>query len=355
MEGYCLSKSSRILSKEHILLHTANDDDEYEHVQVGYVITPIKLRCTIYGEIVKGIKVMKTHECRTEYGKDEIWVQTDEFVALKIDRRQSMKRLHNENSIMTNPENPWKEIAALQLLGSDGVHPNVIRLLGAFVDDECLYEVMPYYSDGNLGEFMRHHPHGISETQARPIFKQIISGLYYIHSHGVSHHDISADNCMLDNSRCILIDFGMSLRIPHSFPDGGAADDVTDASIGTVRRLIHSQNHCGKLRFMAPEIYAKSYAFDGMAADIWSTGVILFLMVTGRHPYERPAMNDSGYYDLLNERFYWDIHAVNPLISWGREISCELVDLLKRMLKSDERERATLAQVLNHRWINPSA
>ena len=333
-------------------------------MQVGYVITPIKLKCTIYGEIIKGVKVIKTDECKSKFkcgeddecftleNRNDTWIQTDEFVALKIDRRHSMKRLHNENSTVMNPENPWKEIAALQLIGSGGAHPNVTRLLGAFVDDECLYEVMPYYSDGSLSEFMRHHPNGISEVQARDIFVQIILGVYNIHSHGVCHHDISADNCMLENSRCIIIDFGMSLRVPHSFPDGGAADDVTDSSMGTVRRLIHSQCHCGKLRFMAPEIYAKNYAFDGMAADIWSAAVVLFLMITGRQPYERPDKNDSGYYDLLNDSFYWDIHAVNPLISWGREVSCELVDLLKIMLRTNERERATLKQILNHQWMS---
>jgi serine/threonine protein kinase len=359
IRGLCLSQTTGKWSEEHILLPTQVRD---EQLNVGYVMTPLTLRRTLCGEIIKGTKVIKKDFSEVEYDiNDEqlnslvgeysgsLWLETDDYVAIKVDRRHSMQRLHDKSSTLTNPENPWKEVAALQLLNS---HPNVINLLGAFVDDECLYEVMPYCSGGSLSKFMLHYQNGMPEAQARQKFLQITLALFHIHSHGVCHHDISADNVMLDGTRCILIDFGMSLRVPHSYIDDptGATDDVTDFSMGTTRRLIHSHCHCGKLRFMPPEIYAKKYAIDGLAADIWSTGVVLFLMITGRQPYERPDMKDPGYYDLINESFYWS-STVNPLVSWGRVISSELIDLLKIMLRPNPRERATLRQILNHSWL----
>lgn len=358
--GLCLTKPTGKWNKEKVLL-CVNDHDEGTHV--GYVLTPIRLKQTICGEIIKGIKLMKVdaNRCNVEHGeclahesKQTFWVMTRESVAIKINRRHSMQLLHNISSTVTNPENPWKEVAALQLIGN--THPNVIHLLGAFVDDECLYEVMPYCSGGSLKAFMRHHPNGISETQSRDLFVQIILGLHHIHAHGVCHHDISTDNCLLDETctKLVIIDFGMSLRVPYSYIDdpSGITDDVTDESMRTTRRLIHSHAHCGKLAFMAPEIYLKEYAIDGLTADIWSAGIVLFFMITGRHPYVRPDIEkDTGFYDLVDESFYWNNDNRTRLISWGCEVSNALVDFMKTILRVEPRERATLYQILKHDWL----
>ena len=366
--GLCWKRSCGKWIEGSVLLQYTTED-EYAHLDIGYMFTPLTLRQTLCGEIIKGVKVKKIDSKNVKYEHNDdfesmmrenvgnLWEMTDEFVVIKVDRRQSMQRLHDTHSTVTNPENPWKEVAALQLLGN--THPNVINLLGAFIDDRCLYEVMPYCSGDSLSTFIRSHPNGISVTQARHIFVQLLLGLHHIHSHGVCHHDISLSNIMFDEdgSNCIIIDFGMSLRVPHSYMDdpSGATDDVTDESMGTTRRLIHSNNHCGKLRFMAPEIYQREYAFDGLAVDIWSAGVVLFALITGKQPYERPDANkDSGYYDLIDDGFYWDTHKVDPLLSWGHEVSFELVDLLKKMLNPNPRERATLSQILNHRWLYAS-
>ncbi|KAL7545521.1 hypothetical protein ACHAWF_008870, partial [Thalassiosira exigua] len=147
-----------------------------------------------------------------------------------------------------------------------------------------------------------NYPSGLEEYVARDIFVQTLKGVHYIHSRGVCHRDLSTDNIMLDkNRRCAIIDFGMCLRVPYSYPDdpSGTTDDVTDITIGTNRRLIHCHAHCGKLHFIAPEIYKKN-SFDGFAADIYSLGIILFVLLTGRHPYIRPDENDPGYHMLTN-------------------------------------------------------
>lgn len=240
----------------------------------------------------------------------------------------------------------------MQLLGNS--HPHVMGLLGAFMDKNYLYEVMQFCSQGTLSAYIHAYPSGLAEDSAYDMFMQIISGVNYIHSRGVCHHDLSTDNVMLDeNGTCIIIDFGMCLRIPHSYPDdpAGVLDDVTDITIGTSRRLIHSQSHCGKLRFMAPEIYQKKDAFDGILSDIWSLGVILFVLLTGRQPYERPEDSDPGYHDLVDPHFYW-MENIDPCISWGREISFEAVDVLRSMLHPDPRDRATLGSVFKYKWVS---
>lgn len=336
----------------------------------AYMITSFILKRTICGKIVKGfvLKRLDASSFKTvadghlveessacyEGSLGSVWEKSDDVIAIKIDYRQVMKRLHSENHLKRNPENPWKEVAAMQLLGND--HPNVVGLIAAFMDDKCLYEVLEYCSQGSLNNFMTNHPTGVQEPQARRLFNDILSGLAFMHSHGVCHHDLSTDNVLLADGvmRPVIIDFGMSLRVPYSYPDdpAGTTDDVTDISMGTNRRLIHSQNHCGKLRFMAPEIYNREDHFDGLLSDIWSLGIILFVLLTGRYPYEKPDISDPGFYDLINPSFYWDTVNVDPRFSWGFEISDAAVELLRKMLSIDLRERATLSWILDHKWVN---
>lgn len=321
------------------------------------------------GVVMKGVvlrrrKLDVTNECdqtddsydgalpNKQLNGDRSWEKTNQYVAIKIDKRSVIMRLHNGNTTNRNPENPWKEISVMQLVGS--AHPNIVKLLGAFSDDQSLYEVMHYCSGGNLSTFiLQHHPQGVPDAQAKAMFQQILDGVYYMHSKGVCHHDLSTNNILLDgdNNTCIIIDFGMSLRVPYSYPDDRFTDDVTDISIGTTRRLIHTHTFCGKMHFVAPEIYQKAYKFDGPAADIWSLGVILFVLLTGKQPYERPDDNDQGYHDLIDPSYYWDASKVNPCLSWGKELSVDVVDLLQNMLCPDPRNRASLGWITMHAWF----
>lgn len=359
----CFHKGTGTWSEERALVQqNPKSEKSVPSDDVAYMLTSIRIRQTVCGEIVKGVILQRYDQTESSYStmetktSDSKWETTDEYVAIKVDRRRTMQQLHSAKLLQRNPENPWKEIAALQMLGSD--HPNVISLLGAFADDLCLYEVMPYYSGGNLSAYMHAHQNGLPEAQARGIFLQIINGLHFMHSRGVCHHDISTENILFkedENSlRCIIVDFGMCLRTPHNYPDDpiGTTDDITDVSMGTQRRLIVSRNHCGKLRFMAPEIYQKKDCFDGLAVDIWSVGVVLFILLTGRQPYEKPdEIKDAGYHDLVDMSYYWNASKVNPCFSWGHAVSNEATDLLKNMMCPDPRERATLGWIGSHDWL----
>lgn len=352
---WCFDRSKSVWTEEQAILSQSDD--------IAYMLTSVTVKQTICGEIIKGVILRRADsnvvatttsniddnvQSKILAHQDNLWEVTNDYVVIKVDRRKTMEQIHK-----SNPENPWKEVAALQLLGNN--HPNIISLMDAFMDKQCLYEVMPFCPKGNLKSSISNHPAGLTEKRAREIFSQILRGVYYIHSRGVAHHDISTDNVMLDeDGRCVIIDFGMCLRIPYSYPDDPNCilEDVTDITVGTKRRLIHSQNHCGKLRFMAPEIYQKEVAgFDGYASDLWSLGVVLFVLLTGRQPYERPDEKDPGYHDLVDPHFYWDMKEINPVLSWGHDMSPTAVHLLRKMLCPDPRDRATLGWILNHEWL----
>mmetsp|Transcript_11666 Transcript_11666/g.17964 ORF Transcript_11666/g.17964 Transcript_11666/m.17964 type:complete len:108 (+) Transcript_11666:2-325(+) len=100
---------------------------------------------------------------------------------------------------------------------------------------------------------------------------------------------------------------------------------------------------------MAPEIYANSLRndktpFDGEAVDIWSSGTILFCMLTGNRSYHRAHRSDPQY--------YWMTRDIKRLLQdWNLNLTSEATNILEGMLQENPRERTTLEEVLNHPWL----
>jgi hypothetical protein len=301
------------------------------------------------------------------------FIQTNQKVAIKMDQRTTMRKLHNdENQNHTHnpfPENPWKEVSALQFIqkqqqqqqqqqeenNTNNNNNHIIQLIDVLHTKECLYEILPYYPNTLYWAIQRERGQsGIDESIARTYFIQLLRAIHVLHSNGICHRDISSQNILLlddeHDKNITLIDLGMCLRVPYNFPDDHYTEDVTTFSLTTQRRLIHSQSHCGKLRFMAPEMY-NCQDFDGLAVDLWSAAVVLFEMVTGKLPYSKPCEQDSGYHDLMDESYYWNSHKVNQIYSWGHQVSIELVDLLKNMFRPNPEDRITLSEIVTHPWI----
>jgi serine/threonine protein kinase len=144
-------------------------------------------------------------------------------------------------------------------------------------------------------------------------------------------------------NHCLIIDMGMCLRVPYYSPqDPGKSVDVTQ---GTMRRLITPMGTCGKKNYMSPEIFANRDNFDGFAVDLWSAGVIAYIMLTGFPPYDMPALEDERFAiicngDLMQQLQAWDIY-----------LSEEAGHLLQWMLSPNPKDRPTLSQVMLHEWV----
>jgi serine/threonine protein kinase len=111
------------------------------------------------------------------------------------------------------------------------------------------------------------------------------------------------------------------------------------------RCMILPQGTCGKWHYMSPEIYQDSAPFDGFAVDMWATGVILFLMLTGFPPWERPCRTDERF------KYMTQGYLVQMLTEWNVGLSGDAMDLLQRMLWIDPNDRLSLAQVRAHPWM----
>mmetsp|Transcript_20487 Transcript_20487/g.40883 ORF Transcript_20487/g.40883 Transcript_20487/m.40883 type:complete len:462 (-) Transcript_20487:374-1759(-) len=277
-----------------------------------------------------------------------VWEITDDLVAIK---QVEWRKVHEMRGRLL--EDPIKEIAAMQLIGSE--HPNVLGSVEVLQDNEHLWSVMPFCRGGDLfgvvlevAERRQQNEAelgsgGMLEPVARYWFRQLLFGLHYLQTRGICHRDLSLENILVDVNHCLVIDMGMCLRVPYyCHHDPRRSSDVTE---GDTRRLIVPMGTCGKINYMSPEIFANREHFDGFAVDLWAAGVILYIMVTGFPPYDAPSERDERFgliaQGLLNQQ----------LQAWEIFLSDEIAHLLQWMLRPNPAERPTLKQVMMHDWV----
>jgi serine/threonine protein kinase len=272
-----------------------------------------------------------------------VWEITGSHVAIKM---VEWARVHHMRGRLL--EDPVKEVAAMQLIGT--THPHVLGSSEVLQDGDFLYSVMPYCSGGDLFGVVVEYAEesggegGMPEPVARYWFRQILQGLNHLQECGVCHRDLSLENILVDKENCLIIDMGMCLRVPYSDPKSRSRG-TTDVAHGKIRRLMKPQGVCGKHNYMSPEIFENKENFDGFAIDLWATGVILYIMLTGFPPYDQASVTDQRFELIVTGKLVEQLH------NWDIFVSDEAGDLMQRMLQMDPRDRPTLAQVMAHPWV----
>lgn len=181
---------------------------------------------------------------------------------------------------------------------------------------------MEFASGGDL--FDKIEPDlGLPEEIAHLYFCQLLAGLSFIHSKGVSHRDIKPENILLDgNGRLKIADFGLAALYQYQGK----------------RRLL--KTCCGSPPYVAPEIVS---SYDGEKVDVWSAGVVLFAMLLGTTPWNEPTAQCSLFRQFARSR---GTPQYEPWVSLGPAV----YDLLQNMLIIDPDERYSLEQVNQHAW-----
>lgn len=275
----------------------------------------------IFGEVRIGVVLTSDIERRT-------FQRTTTLVAIKIYLRS---RLSSYASRVQ--ENPMREIAAMQYLVSNGTHhPNVVRLIECLQDDHRVYSILEYYDGGELFDVVDERG-AFSELQARAQFKHVLDGITYLQLRGVCHRDMSLENLLLcRDGRVVIIDFGMCLRVPVH-PDTNAVYPMPP------------QGRCGKLNYMSPEVFNNAAPFNGLHADMWALGVILFILLVGVPPMDFAGVADPRFVMIRDGRL------AEMLEQWAVRLSPSALDLLQCMLRPVPAQRLTVAQVLDHPWM----
>ncbi|CAH8265198.1 unnamed protein product [Arabidopsis lyrata] len=199
-------------------------------------------------------------------------------------------------------------------------HPHIVLLSEVLATKTKIYFVMELAKGGEL--FSRVTSNRFTESLSRKYFRQLISAVRYCHARGVFHRDLKPENLLLDENRDLKVsDFGLSAMKEQIRPDG----------------MLHTL--CGTPAYVAPELLLKK-GYDGSKADIWSCGVVLFLLNAGYLPFRDP--NIMGLYRKIHKAQY-------KLPDWT---SSDLRKLLRRLLEPNPELRITVEEILKDPWFN---
>ncbi|XP_022974330.1 CDPK-related kinase 6-like isoform X2 [Cucurbita maxima] len=202
-------------------------------------------------------------------------------------------------------------------------HKNLVHFHGAFEDANNIYIVMELCEGGELLERIVSRGGRYQEQESKTIIVQILCVVAFCHLQGIVHRDLKPENFLFmkkdENTGLKLIDFGLSDFVK---PDERLNDVV------------------GSAYYVAPEVLYRSYSFE---ADMWSIGVIAYILLCGSRPFW--ARTESGIFrSVLRADPNFDD---SP---WPT-ISPEAKDFVKRLLNKDHRKRMTAAQALTHPWL----
>lgn len=235
--------------------------------------------------------------------------KTGEKVGIKIIKKELF---YDKPSLRIKVQ---REISVMKLM----FHPHVIKIFDVLEDSKYLFLIIEYASRGELFNFLAQKRE-INNREALCFFQQIISGLEYCHKHRICHRDLKLENILLDVDYNIKIaDFGMaSLSIPD----------------------IMLKTFCGSPHYASPEIISNE-PYNGIKSDIWSCGIILYALVTGKLPFDEENDNIRKLFNKI--RFE---PAKIP-----KTIPCECRDLIRSLLTINPEKRITLERIKQHIWF----
>mmetsp|Transcript_29538 Transcript_29538/g.65405 ORF Transcript_29538/g.65405 Transcript_29538/m.65405 type:complete len:400 (+) Transcript_29538:305-1504(+) len=213
-------------------------------------------------------------------------------------------------------------------------HPHVIEFKEVFLTQDHICIAMEYASGGNLFSYVTRAVR-LKEPAARWFFQQLIIGLDYCHKRGVVNRDIKLENTLLQNVP------GLPLPLLK----------ICDFGYSKAQFMSAPKSKVGTLAYMAPEVIRVTTGqYDGKLADLWSCGVMLYIMLFGQYPFESPGQgnaNNTHRVQTMMQRILnmqWsipgDVHITD---------SCR--DLLTRLLVADPARRLKMSEIQKHPWF----
>ncbi|XP_007644072.1 sperm motility kinase-like isoform X1 [Cricetulus griseus] len=232
-------------------------------------------------------------------------LHTGVWVAIKVLERSEK----NDSVIMT-------EIDIIKSLD----HPNIIKLFHIIETRAHTYMVMEHAAGGDLVSHIEKVG-CLQEEETQRIFTQMACAVNYCHENNIAHRDIKPDNILLDGKGSVkLCDFGLAIKVASG------------------QRF---KGFCGTLEYCAPEIFT-DVEYDAQANDIWSMGVVLYTMVTGRFPFEAKT------YSQMKEKM------LHPKYSLPSMLSQSIVNLIVQLFTVNPEQRPKICDIMQHQWLKGS-
>jgi len=255
-----------------------------------------------------------------EGGFGKVYYAKNKFSNTEVSIK-TINKSKNENLIFDNLSIK-NEIDVLKSLS----HPNIMKIYEFYSNEESYFLVNEYIKYGELSKRIKQT---FSELQISVIIFQILKGLSYIHSHNIIHRDIKLENIMINDIENILINGKIEQFYWIKIIDFGIAKFTSSNK--------KEKGMTGTLYYMAPEVIKQNYNYK---CDIWSVGIILYILLTGKYPFDSLVKSriktkiEDGEFDEENIKY--------------KNSSKELKDLLKHLLNVNPNFRYNAKDALKH-------
>ncbi|OAL37300.1 hypothetical protein AYO20_03476 [Fonsecaea nubica] len=242
--------------------------------------------------------------------------ETGEQAAIKIVPRQAADDQGNpkdERADRSKEIRTAREAAMVSLLS----HPYICGMIDVQRTNYHWYMLFEYVNGGQMLDYIIAHGR-LKEKQARKFARQIASALDYCHRNSIVHRDLKIENILISKTGDIkIIDFGLS-------------------NLYSPRSLL--KTFCGSLYFAAPELL-QARQYTGPEVDVWSFGIVLYVLVCGKVPFDDQSMPQ--------------LHAKikRGIVDYPQWLTAECKNIISRMLVVDPRDRASLQEIMNHPWM----
>ena len=265
------------------------------------------------------------------------------------DKLYAIKSISKKNILRSQMSSQVKkEISIMKSLE----HPNIVQIYEVLSSAEYLYIVMDYVSGGELYTKITRGGK-LGNNECRKYVRQLCSALEYCHSRNVCHRDIKPQNILLDkNDNVLLADFGFASIMEVEELQKGVSDTTpTDDNLanseefsstedtdtnrtmeGTSRIMKNMSTVCGTMSYMAPEIFNRE-KYMGDKADIWSLGVVIYVLLVGFMPFKET--------DTLKSKF-----------TTPNYVTKDAHNFISNMLVIEALKRYSARRLLLHRWIS---
>ena len=246
-------------------------------------------------------------------------VQTNDSVALK---------LTDYSNLSTNTVTQIKnEVSMLKRISSLPDNEDLLKLYDVIEQDNELCIVTEHIEGGDLGDYCANYPNGVPERIAKWPFKKLLKATELLHKNNICHRDLKLENIMYNKEthKLKLIDFGFATETTNVKNDD---EDV-----------LHTDS-CGSVHYAAPEVIQQK-PYDGKKADVWSLGIILFILLSGLFPFDDNLNRTEIIFDkIVAGDFFMPSY-----------LSSEVSPLLKSMLHKDPKKRPSVEEILKHPWF----
>ena len=251
------------------------------------------------------------------FGK--VYLAQNKFTKEKV----AMKEIKKSNKDLLSDGEIKDEIDILKSLD----HPDIVRIIESYNTKDSYVLVTEYCEGGELYDQVRNQ---LSETQIAVIFKQLLSGLAYLHSHNIVHRDLKLENILIQ-------------EIEKSKTNGEDLFNIKIIDFGTARIFDNKtkpQSIVGSSYYIAPEVLNQKY---GKECDLWSVGVILYMFVVGHAPFD--GCDDEEITGNIQKGIYKKDDK-----RW-KKASKDVKDLIQKLLIYSPKKRLTALQALKHPWF----